>query len=120
PPSAEAPSCVAALFVRLALPLAALLFNDTAAFGTFVYPSVIVPFAAEVVNDDVPPTVSAPVCDRLPVESTTTRLPPIPEVASTEIGSAVSREVPFAPLVFTDTAPARRSVRLSVVVPLDA
>jgi hypothetical protein len=45
--------------------------------------SAIVAFAAEVVNDDVPVTVSTPVCVRLPSALKTVRLPPTVEAPRT-------------------------------------
>src|SRR5580658_6928297 len=76
PPTFDAPNAVAWPLVRLALPLAPLVFSDTAPVSRLVEPSVIVAFEAEVVNDEVPPTVTAKSCVRLPALSVTVRLPP--------------------------------------------
>src|SRR5262245_1681740 len=43
----------------------------------------MVAFEAEVVNEEVPPTVSTPFCVRLPTRSVTTKLPPTFEAPST-------------------------------------
>src|SRR5207253_5505641 len=67
PPTLEVPSAVAMPLIRLALPLDPLVFSDTAPVKRFVCVSVMVALLAEVVNDDVPPTVSTPVCVRLPI-----------------------------------------------------
>ena len=69
--------------VRLALPLAPVVFSVTAPVSRFACVSVIVAFEAEVVKEEVPPTVSTPVWVRLPVESVTARLPPTLEAART-------------------------------------
>ena len=63
----EAPSVVASLLVRLALPPEPLVVNDTAPASRLAEPSVIVAFAAEVVTLDVPPTVNAVLSLRLPL-----------------------------------------------------
>ena len=61
PPTLEAPSTVALALVRLALPVAPLVFSDAAPVSRLALVSVIVASAAEVVNADVPVTVSTPV-----------------------------------------------------------
>ena len=57
----EAPSTVALALVRLTLPFAPLVFSDAAPVNWLALLSVIAAFAAEVVNDDAPVTVSTPV-----------------------------------------------------------
>ena len=58
-------------FVRLALPLAPVVESVTAPVRAFAEVSVIVALHADVVNDDVPVTVRAPLWVRFPVLSTT-------------------------------------------------
>src|SRR5262249_59129211 len=67
--------------------------------------SVMVAFVAEVVNDDVPATVKAPVCVRFPTVSVTVRLPPTFEAPSTVALALVSCALPLAPLLLSVTAP---------------
>jgi hypothetical protein len=85
PPMSEVPSTSppATLLVRLASPFAPRVFSDTAPLSTLALLSVILAFTAEVVNDEVPPTVSAPLCVRLPTRSMTARLPPTLDAPST-------------------------------------
>jgi len=83
PPTLEAANVVATLFVRLALPLAPVVESVTAPVRAFAEVSVIVAFDADVVNDDVPVTVRAPLWVRFPVLSTTVKVPPTVEAPST-------------------------------------
>src|SRR5260370_42435650 len=76
PPTFEAPSTVALALVRLALPFAPLVVSDAAPLSRLALVSVMVASVAEVVNDDVPPTVSTPLWVRLPGELATGRMPP--------------------------------------------
>src|SRR5215469_18911569 len=76
----------------------------------------MVAFVAEVVNDDVPATVKAPVCVRLPSVSVTVRLPPTFEAPSTVVLALVNCALPFAPLVLSDAAPVSRLALVSVMV----
>src|SRR5262249_56929884 len=70
---------LARLLVKLALPVAPVVLSDAAPLSALpALVSVMSAFEAEVVNDDVPPTVRAPVCVRLPTVSVTVRLPPPP------------------------------------------
>ena len=107
--------------VRLALPLAPLVVSDTAPVSRLASVSVMVAFAVEVVNEDVPPTVSAPLCVRLPTRSVTVRLPPTFDAPSTVARLLVRLALPLAPLVLSDTAPVSRlPVLVSVMVAFDA
>src|SRR5215813_11591103 len=102
-------STVALLLVRLALPLAPLVFSDAAPVSKLpVFVSVMVASVAEVVNDDVPATVRAPVCVRLPTVPVTARLPPTFEAPNTVALALVNCALPFAPLVLSDAAPVSR------------
>ena len=118
----DAASTVARLLVRLALPAAPLVLSDTAPVSRLpALVSVMVALDAEVVNDEVPPTVSAPVCVRLPTTSVTVRLPPTLEAPSTVARLLVRLALPFAPLVLSDAAPVSRLPALvSVMVAFDA
>src|SRR5262245_18366047 len=82
----------------------------------------MVPSVAEVVNDEVPVTVSTPVCVRLPSVLTTVRLPPTRDVPRTRppARSLVSCALPLAPLVVSDTAPVSRLASVRVIVACDA
>src|SRR5262245_16395880 len=117
-PMLEAASVVATLFVRLASPLVPpVVLSAIAPFSVLpVLVSVIVAFVAEVVNDEVPPTVRAPVCVRLPTVSVTVRLPPTFEAPSTVALALVSFALPLAPLVLSDAAPVNRLALVSVTV----
>src|ERR1700679_3445959 len=98
-PTFEVPNTVALPLVRLALPLAPVVLSDTAPVSRLVEPSVIVAFDAEVVNEDVPPTVSTPVCVRLPTPSTIVRLPPTLDTAREVAWPLVRLALPLAPVV---------------------
>src|SRR5215510_13320497 len=122
-PMLEAASVVATLFVRLASPLVPpVVLSAIAPFSVLpVLVSVIVAFVAEVVNDEVPPTVSTPFCVRLPTVSVTVRLPPTFEAPSTVALALVRLALPFAPLVLNDAAPVSRLPALvSVMVAFEA
>src|SRR5262245_56355825 len=118
PPTFDAPSTVALALVRLALPLAPLVLSDAAPVSRLALLSVMVAFEAEVVNDDVPVTVSTPLCVRLPSVLTTVRLPPTLDVPRTRppAKALVRLALPLAPLVVSDTAPVSRLALLSVMV----
>src|SRR6516225_4317840 len=117
PPTFEAPSTVALLLVRLALPFAPPVSSEAAPVSKLpVFVSVIVAFVAEVVNDDVPATVKAPVCVRLPTVSVTVRLPPTFEAPSTVALALVRLALPLVPLVLSDAAPVSRLALVSVIV----
>src|SRR5262245_66298749 len=77
---------------------------------------------AEVVNEDVPVTVSAPLCVRLPSVLTTVRLPPTLDVPRTRppARSLVRLALPLAPLVVRDTAPASRLALAGVILAFEA
>src|SRR5262245_1889459 len=117
-PMPEDATLVAGLFVRLASPLLPpVLLWAIAPFGVLlVLVSVIVAFVAEVVTDEVPPTVRAPVCVRLPTVSVTVRLPPTFEAPSTVALALVRLALPLAPLVLSDAAPVSRLALASVMV----
>src|SRR5262245_32568957 len=106
--------------VRLAVPLAALVVSDTAQVSRLALLSVMVAFEAEVVNDDVPPTVSTPLCVRLPTESVTVRLPPTFTSPSTVALALVRLALPLVPLVLSDVAPVNRLALVSVMVAFEA
>src|SRR5262249_57540923 len=78
PPTFEAPNTRALALVRLALPFAPLVLSDAAPVNRLALVSVMVASVAEVVNDDVPVTVSTPLCVRLPSEPTTVKMPTAP------------------------------------------
>src|SRR5215510_7056850 len=122
PPTFEAPSTVALALVRLALPLAPLVLSDAAPVSRLALASVMVASVAEVVNDEVPVTVSTPVCVRLPSVLTTVRLPPTLDVPRTRppARSLVRLALPLAPLVVSDTAPVSRLALVSVIVAFEA
>ena len=124
PPTFEAPSTrpPATLLVRAALPVAPVVFSVTTPFSWLpAFVRVMVAFAAEVVNDEVPVTVSAPVCVRLvPAEAVTARLPPTLDAPSTVALALVRLTLAFAPLVFSDAAPVNRLALLSAIVALAA
>src|SRR6516165_4355761 len=121
PPRVEAPSTVAEALVSCALPLVPLVLSDTAPVSRLALLSVMVAFEAEVVNDEVPPTVSTPVCVRLPTESVTVRLPPTLTSPSTVALALVRLALPLAPLVLSNAAPVSRLPALvSVIVALAA
>src|SRR5215471_16384840 len=120
-PMLDAASVVATLFVRLASPLVPpLVLRVTAPVSALLaLVSVIVALAVEVVNDDVPPTVSTPVCVRLPTLSVTNKLPPTFESPSTVALLLVRLPLPLVPLVLSDAAPVSRlPVLVSVMVAL--
>src|SRR5262249_46884270 len=118
PPTVEAPNTVADALARLALPLAPLVLSDTAPIGLLaVLVSVMVAFEADVVNDDVRPTVNTPLCVRLPSRSVTTKLPPTFQSPSTVALLLVRLTLPPVPLVLSDAAPVSRlPVLVSVIV----
>src|SRR6516225_4951930 len=120
PPTVEAPSTVALALVRLALPFAPLVLSDAAPVSRLALVSMMVASVAEVVNEDVPVTVSTPVCVRLPSVLTTVRLPPTLDVpkARPPARSLVRLALPLAPLVVSDTAPVSRLALLSAIVAL--
>src|SRR5262249_54442438 len=73
------PSPLARLLVRLALPVAPVVLSDAAPLSALpALVSVMSAFEAEVVNEDVPPAVSAPVCVTLPAVSGIISVPPPP------------------------------------------
>src|SRR5262249_58594301 len=79
--------------------------------------SVLVAFDADVVNDDVPPTVTPPLCVRLPSRFVTTKLPPTFQSPSTVALLLVRLTLPPVPLVLSDAAPVSRlPVLVSVIV----
>src|SRR5262249_16445432 len=117
PPTFEVPSTVALALVRLAFPLVPLVLSDAAPVSKLpVFVSVIVALAAEVVNEEVPATVKAPVCVRLPTVSVTVRLPPTVEAPSTVALALVRLALPPVPLVLSDAAPVSRLALVSVMV----
>src|SRR5262245_43264194 len=121
PPTFEAPSTVALLLVRLALPLAPLVLSDAAPVSKLpVFVSVMVASVAEVVNDEVPATVKAPVFGRLPTVSVTGMLPPTFDAPSPVALLLVRLALPLAPLVLSDAAPVSRLALLSVMVAFEA
>src|SRR5262249_18288318 len=116
-PMLDAASVVATLFVRLASAVPPVVLSAIAPFSVLpVLVSVMVAFEAGVVNEDVPATVKAPVCVRLPTVSVTVRLPPTFEAPSTVALALVSCALPFAPLVLSDAAPVSRLALVSVMV----
>src|SRR5262245_44300583 len=116
-PMLEAASVVATLFVRLASAVPPVVLSAIAPLSALpVLVSVMVAFVAEVVNEDVPATVKAPVCVRLPTVSVIVRLPPTFDAPNTVALSLVSWAWPFAPLVLSDAAPVSRSALVSVMV----
>src|SRR5215831_1489720 len=118
-PIVDAASAVATLFVRLASPLVApVVLNAIAPLSALpVLVSVIVALFAAVVNEEVPPTVSTPLCIRLPTRSVTTTLPPTFQSPSTVALLLVRLALPPVPLVLSDAAPVSRlPVLVSVIV----
>src|SRR5262249_20018529 len=87
PPTLDVPRTrpPARSLVSCALPLAPLVVSDTAPLSRLALLSAIVALAVEVVNDEVPPTVSTPLCVRLPTRSVTSKLPPTFEAPSTVV-----------------------------------
>src|SRR5262249_34841946 len=76
PLTLDAPNTVPSAWFICTLPVAALaLSGATWVPGLAGVVSVMVASVAEVVNDDVPPTVNTPLCVRLPSLFTTVRLP---------------------------------------------
>src|SRR6516225_8158666 len=122
PPTFDAPNTVALALVSCALPFAPLVLSDAAPVSRLALVSVMVASVAEVVNEDVPVTVKAPACVRLPSVLTTVRLPPTLDVPRTRppARSLVSCALPLAPLVVSDTAPVSRLALLSVMVAFEA
>src|SRR5262249_35580663 len=118
PPTFDAPSTVALALVRLALPLAPLVLSDAAPVSRLALLSVMVAFEAEVVDDDVPGTVSTPLCVRVRSVLASVRLPPTLDVPRTKppAKALVRLALPLAPLVVSDTAPVSRLALLSVMV----
>src|SRR6516225_8127466 len=116
-PMVEAASVVATLFVRLASAVPPVVLSPIAPLSALpVLVSVMVALAAEVVNEEVPATVKAPVCVRLPTVSVTVRLPPTFEAPNTVALALVRLALPFAPLVLSDAAPVSRLALVSVIV----
>jgi hypothetical protein len=107
---------VAMLFARLAELLAPLVTSVTAPVNAFAEVSVIVALLVDVVNDDVPVTVRAPVWVRFPVLSTTVSVPPIVPVPSTVAMLLVRLAAPVP--VFRDTAPVKAFACVSVSAPV--
>src|SRR5262249_60351235 len=97
------------------LALRPLVVSDHAPVRRLALLSVMVAFVPEVVNDDVPPTVSTPLCVRLPTESVTVLLPPPPEAPSTVALLLVRLALPLAPLVLNDAAPVSKLPAFSSV-----
>src|SRR5262245_32316862 len=94
-----------------------LVLSDTAPLSALLgFVRVIVAFVPEVVNEDVPLTVKAPLCVRLPSVLTTVRLPPTLEAASCVATLLVRLALPPDPLVLSDTAPLSRLALLSAIV----
>src|SRR5262249_45072952 len=110
PPTFEAPSTVALALAWLALPLAPPPLSGSAPVRRLALVSVMVASVAEVVNEDVPVTVSTPLWVRLPSVLTTVRLPPTLDVPRTRppAKALVRLALPLAPLVVSDTAPVSR------------
>src|SRR5262249_30948114 len=116
-PMLDAASVVATLFVSLASAVPPVVLSAIAPFSALpVLVSVMVAFEAEVVNEDVPATVKAPVCVRLPTVSVTVRLPPTFEDPNTVALALVNCALPFAPLVLSDAAPVSRLALVSAMV----
>src|SRR6516162_975415 len=116
-PMVEAASVVATLFVRLASAVPPVVLSPIAPLSALpVLVSVIVALFAEVVNDEVPATVKAAFCVRLPTVSVTVRLPPTFEAPNTVALALVRLALPFAPLVLSDAAPVSRLALVSVIV----
>src|SRR5262249_49924495 len=110
-------STVALLLVRLALPLVPRVLSDAAPVSKLpVFVSVMVASVAEVVNDDVPATVRAPVCVRLPTVPVTVRSPPTFEVPNTVALALVRLALPPVPVALSDAAPVSRLALVSVMV----
>src|SRR5579883_2763469 len=102
PPMVETAKFVAPLKSdTVALPPAPVVFNDTAPLKRLDAPRVIVPLGAVSVKLDAPPTVSAPVCVRLPTESMTVSPPPRLDVTSVVACALVRLARPFAPTVLS-------------------
>src|SRR6516225_1734995 len=121
PPTFEAPSTVALALVRLALPFAPLVLSDAAPVSRLALLRVIVAFEAEVVNDEVPPTVSTPLCVRLPTRSVIVRFRPMLDAASTVATLFVRLASAVPPVVFSAIAPlSALPVLVSVMVALAA
>src|SRR5262249_22747195 len=120
PPTLEAPSTVALALVRLALPLVPLVLSDAAPVNRLALVSAIVASVADVVNDDVPPTVSTPLCVKLPTASVTVRLRPTLDAASVVATLFVRlASPPVAPVVLNAIAPlSALPVLVSVIVAL--
>src|SRR5262249_55236590 len=119
PPTLAVPSTrpPAKALVSCALPLAPLVVSDTAPLSRLALLSVIVALLAEVVNEEVPATVSTPLCVRLPTRSVTTRLPPTFESPSAVALLLVRLALPPVPLVLSEAAPVSRlPVLVSVIV----
>src|SRR5262249_20533448 len=119
PPTFEAPSTVALALVKLALPFAPLVVSDAAPVSRLALLSVMVAFEADVVNEDVPPTVSTPLCVRLPTESVTVRFRPMLEAASVVATLFVRLASAVPALVLSAIAPfSALPVLVSVMVAL--
>jgi hypothetical protein len=119
PPTLDVPRSkpLARLLVRLALPVAPVVLSEVAPVSALpALVSVMSALFAEVVNDDMPATVKAPVCVRLPTVSVTVRLPPTFEAPSTVALALVRLALPLAPLVLSDAAPVSRLALVSVMV----
>ena len=121
PPTFDAPKTrpPARSLVKLASLPVPLVVSDTAPLSRLALLSVIVAPLAEVVNDEVPPTVRAvaPDCVKLP-SVLTVRLPPTFDAPKTRppARSLVKLASLPVPLVVSDTAPLSRLALLSVIV----
>src|ERR1035438_5786749 len=108
PPTFDVPSNSAPARVRLALPLAPLVFSDAAPVRTLAEVSVIVAFDAEVLKEEVPVIVNTPVWVKLPVLSTTVSVPPTVDAAKAVARLFVRLTLPPVAPVVTVTAPVSR------------
>src|SRR5262249_54501196 len=99
PPTFDAPNTVALALVSCALPFAPLVLSGAAPVSRLALVSGMVASVAEVVNDDVPPTVSTPLCVRLPTRSVTVRFRPMLEAASVVATLFVRLASPLVPPV---------------------
>ena len=120
------PNEVATLLVKAALPLAPVVFNATVPDKLLAEFKVMVALEAVVWKLELPATVNAAACERLPVESVIVNVPPtlvamvfaVPnEVATLFVKAAL----PLAPVVFNATVPDKLFVAVvKVIVALEA